>query len=340
MTHHRIRTALGGLACAAALLASGGAAEAKLKRITIGSNPAGSVYFLLAGGFAKLFQQELGIRSTAQPHAGSSVYLPLMDKGEIVLGLNSSLDSGMAVAGKAPFKGKIGNVRMIARIWILPYAYMVKESSGIGDVGDLRGKRVLVNVKTNVSLAQANRTILATAGLTEANVTAVDSGGVVAGINSVVEGRADAASVALTMPAMRKAHATVPGGLRILGLGARATDEFMAAGMAGLYTMTVKPSKRLPFVRGETLIAAFDSYLNAGPQVGEDDAYALARTLDENWERLQKDYAPLRGTPRAALSPAGNAMPYHPGAVRYWKEVGKWTAANEASQAKAMSMVR
>ncbi|MDP6927707.1 MAG: hypothetical protein QGG84_11540, partial [Rhodospirillales bacterium] len=52
-------------------------AQAKMKSITIGSNPAGSTYFLLAGGFAKLFQEKLKIRSTAQPHAGSSVYLPL-----------------------------------------------------------------------------------------------------------------------------------------------------------------------------------------------------------------------------------------------------------------------
>ena len=34
-------------------------AQAKPKSITIGSNPAGSAYFLLAGGFAKLFQEKL-----------------------------------------------------------------------------------------------------------------------------------------------------------------------------------------------------------------------------------------------------------------------------------------
>ena len=326
----------------AAGVAAGAAAtaEAKIKRITIGSNPAGSVYFLLAGGFAKHFQTELKIRSTAQPHAGSSVYLPLMNKGEIVLGLNSSLDSGMAVAGTAPFKEKIKNVRMLARVWILPYAYMVKESSGIKTLEDLRGKRITVKVKTNVSLAQANRTVLSTAGLTEKDVDAVDSGGVVAGINMVVEGRALATTIALTMPAMRKAHATVPGGLRILGLGKMATDELLAKGMAGLYSMQVKPSKRLPFVREPLTIAGFDSYLNAGPDVDEEDAYKLAKSLHTSWKKLQKDYAPLRGTPQNALAPANNAMPYHPGAIKYYKEAGLWTAKNDAAQAKVLSMVK
>ena len=329
-------------AVVAAGVAAGAAAtaEAKLKRITIGSNPAGSVYFLLAGGFAKHFQTDLKIRSTAQPHAGSSVYLPLMNKGEMVMGLNSSLDSGLAVAGKERFKEPIKNVRLLARVWILPYAYMVKESSGIKTLDDLRGKKVIVNVKTNVSLALTNRTVLSTAGMTEKDVTAVDSGGVVAGINMVVEGRADATTVALAMPAMRKTHATVPGGLRILGLGKLANDEMLAKGIAGLYSMNVKPTKRFPFVREPLTIAAFDTYLNAGSQVGAEDAYMLVKSLHTNWKKLQKDYAPLRGTPIDGLAPANTSMPYHPGAIKYYKEAGLWTAGHDAGQTRAMNAVK
>ncbi len=331
----------------AAVLAAGvvggaaATAEAQLKRITIGSNPAGSTYFLLAGGFAKHFQQDLKIRSTAQPHAGSSVYLPLMNKGEIVMGLNSSLDSGMAVAGTAPFKEKIKSVRMLARIWILPYAYMVKENSGIKTIDDLRGKKVIVKVKTNVSLAQANATLLSTAGLTTKDMDPVDSGGVVNGINMVVEDRAAATTVALAMPAMRKTHATVPGGLRILPLGKLANNEMLAKGMPGLYTLKVKPSKRFPFVRDPITIAAFDSYLNASAaKVSDEDAYRLAKSLHTNWKKLQKDYGPLRGTPQDGLAPANTAMPYHPGAIKYYKEAGLWTAEHDAGQARVLSRVQ
>ncbi len=337
----KIRT-LGAIVAMAGIagLAGSQAADAKMKRITIGSNPAGSTYFLLAGGFAKLFQEKLKIRSTGQPHAGSSVYLPLMDKGEITMGMNSSLDSGMAVAGTAPYKKRMQNVRLIARVWILPYAYMVKESSGIKTLADLKGKKVVVKFKTNVSLAQTNRTILATAGLTVKDVQAVDSGGVVAGINMVVEGRAVTTTVALAMPAMRKTHATVPGGLRILPLGPKATNEFLEKGIAGLYTMKAKPGKRTPFVRAPITIAAFDTYLNAGSQVDAKDAYALAKTVHTNWKAMQKAYGPLRGTPIKGLATPLNVMPYHPGAVKYYKEAGLWTDANTAQQKKVMARVR
>ena len=263
-----------------------------------------------------------------------------MNKGEMVMGLNSSLDSGLAVAGKERFKEPIKNVRLLARVWILPYAYMVKESSGIKTLDDLRGKKVVVNVKTNVSLALTNRTVLSTAGMTEKDVTAVDSGGVVAGINMVVEGRADATTVALAMPAMRKTHATVPGGLRILGLGKLANDEMLAKGIAGLYSMNVKPTKRYPFVREPLTIAAFDTYLNAGSQVDAEDAYMLVKSLHTNWKKLQKDYAPLRGTPIDGLAPANTSMPYHPGAIKYYKEAGLWTAGHDAGQTRAMNAVK
>lgn len=311
-------------------------ADAQLKRITIGTNPQGSTYFLLGSGFAKLFQETLEIRSTAQPHAGSSVYLPLMQAGEISLGVNSSLDSGMAWNAVEPYKEAMKKVRSIARVWILPYGYMVKEDSGIRTIGDLKGKRVVIDFKTNVSLGQLNRTIMSTAGLSTGDITPIESGGVVASINMVVQGRVDAAPVATGMPAMRKAHASVPGGLRIIALGPKASDEYMNNGMPGSYTLLARNSKRTPFIREDTRIAAFDSYLNAGSNVGDEDAYRMAKALYENWEQLQQDYPPLRGTPQKGLAPANNPIPYHPGAAKYYKEVGLYTDANMKNDSMQM----
>jgi len=319
-------------AIAAVGLLAAGPAQAKVKRLTIGSNPAGSVYFLLAGGFAKLFQQELKLRSTAQPHAGSSVYLPLMNKGEITLGINSSLDSGMAYNGKAPYRERQLGVTSLARVWILPYGYMTKESSGIKSISDLKGKRVVVKFKTNVSLAQLNRTILKSAGLNETDVVSLESGGVVASINMVIEGRADAVPVATGMPAMRKAHATVPGGLRMVSMLPNTTDSEMASGMPGSRTFMAKANKRLGFIRGDTKITAFDSFLNAGTSIDNEDAYTLTKTLHMNWKKLQKAYGPIRGTPQKGMAPATNPMPYHAGAIKYWKDAGLWTAANDKQQ--------
>ena len=100
------------------------------------------------------------------------------------------------------------------------------------------------------------------------------------------------------------------------------TDEFMGKGMAGLYTVAEKNSKRKPFVKSDIRVPAFDSYLNAGTQVSDEDAYGMAKAIYENWGQMQKDYPPLRGLKKSAIAPSNNPIPYHPGAAKYYKEVG------------------
>jgi len=312
-------------------------AEAKLKRITIGTNPSGTVYFLLGSGFAKTFQEKLGIRSTAQPHSGSTVYVPLVNNGEVTLGLNNTMDSGNAYRGVGDYKKPLKNLRALCMFWVIPYGLMVRGDSGITSIDHLRGKKVVTNIKPNTSLTPLTLRILATAGLTTKDVVAMDSGGLVKNIDLVVQGRAAAAAVAYSMPATRKAHATTPGGIRILPLGKLGTDEFMDAGVPGVRTMVATPAKTRPFFKEPTKIAAFQSYLNAGKAVSADDAYQLVKALHQNWKAMQKAYGPLRGVAQDKIAPPINPIPYHPGAVRYFKEIGIWTAANEKRQKEVLS---
>lgn len=314
-------------------------AEAKLKRITIGSNKQGSVFFLLASGFAKTLQQNLKIRATAQPHSGSSVYLSLMDNGEMTLGLNNSMDSGAAVRGKAPFRSTMKNIRAIARVWIIPYAFMVRADSKIYTIADLRGKKVVTKTTSIVSLTNLNLAMLAGGGLSPKDITPLSSGGIVSNVNMVIEGRADAGAAAIGMPVVRKGHATI--GIRFLPLASATTDAYLASNVPGARTYVRKPHKRYPFIKKTMTLAAFDAYLNAGKQVDADDAYAIAKTLHTQWKTMQKAYGPLRGVKPSQIAPATNSHPYHEGAVKYYKEAGIWSAANEKTRAalrKALGM--
>ena len=268
-------------------------ADAKLKRITIGSNWQGSVFFLLASGFAKEFQQQLKVRATAQPHAGSTVYMSVVNKGEITLDLNGSIDSAAAIRGAAPFKHKLKNIRAIAMVWTIPYGFMVKASSGIKTVADLRGKKVVTQTGLLVTLTKLNLAYLFSGGLSVREITSIKSGGVVDNIDKVVEGRADASAVALGMPGVRKAHALVPGGIRILPLGAGGTDSFLGREIPGARGLMQRPSRLRPFLDVPTRVAAYDAYLNAGKQVSSNDAYRIIKVLHTRWTAMQKHYGPM-----------------------------------------------
>jgi len=308
-------------------------ANAKMKRISIGTNPPGTNYFLLGGMMAKLIQTHTKIRTSTQPHAGASVYVPLLNNGEMVLGLNSSIESALGYHGRAPYKKANKNLRALLRFWQLPYGYFVRKNSGIKTIADLKGKKVIIDIKSNASLATLNRTIMMTAGLGEGDYTAMSAGNIPQNINTVVEGRADAAVTAMGIPILRKAHAGIPGGVQILSLGPKATNAFMKKGLDGSKTLMVKPNKRYVGVDKPMKIAAFDSYMNISGNISNEDAYLLAKTMHNHWGELKKSHPIFRGLKPNELAPSDNPHPYHDGAIKFYKEVGMWTPAHAKQQA-------
>mgnify|MGYP006167916289 CR=1 FL=1 len=57
-------------------------------------------------------------------------------------------------------------------------------------------------------------------------------------------------------------------------------------------------------------------------------------------KKLQKAYGPLRGVKQNAITPPTNPHPYHAGVVKYMKEVGNWSAANEKQQQAALAAAK
>ena len=65
------------VALAARALAVRASAQGPLpKSVTVGTNPAGTVYFALASGIAKVVSGAAGYQMVVQPHAGTSTMLP------------------------------------------------------------------------------------------------------------------------------------------------------------------------------------------------------------------------------------------------------------------------
>lgn len=305
---------------------------AQLRSITIGTNPAGSTFFLLGGGFAKLFQDNLKVRSTAQPQDGSSIYLPMVNNGEMTLGLSSAMDAGMAYKGDG-FPAASTELRALARVWVLPYGFITGGNSGITKVEDLKGKRVMGDMPTNVALTRLNEAILKSGGLTTEDVNFARSGGLLDGIQAIVEGRADAAPVATSMPQLIEANSSANGGIRLIANGALADGNFYAKQVPGTHEGVAHPSETRPFIVGETGIVQYDTLLVGSTALSDDDAYALTKLLHENWEALVKDYPPLKAVAANELLAGGTPVPYHPGAIRYYREIGLWTDEIEAANA-------
>lgn len=305
-------------------------ARAQVRRITIGANPAGTNFNLVAGGFAKVLQETLDVPSILRPYSGSSVYVPMLERGEITLGINSSMDAYLAYSGQAPYPAPMRRLRTLMAVYPLGYMYWVRASAGLTRIEDLRGRRVVLNYRGLPPLDRLNRAILASGGLTEDDVDAVTAAGLPEGARLVAEGRADAVAMGYRLPLVRQMHAGVPGGIRFLTMG---RDEAKVAEiMPGASVITVEPGEAVVGIDRPTRLGVYQTYLNTGTHLSNDDAYRITAAIHAAWSGLRKDYAVLAPVEPTALSPQSPPIPYHEGAVAYLRDQGLWTQAHEANQ--------
>src|SRR5690606_20312022 len=215
-------------------------------------------------------------------------------------------------------------------IYPLGYTYWVRESSQLRRIADLRGRRVVLNYRSLVQLSRLNRAVLATAGLGEADVDVVTAAGLPEGARLVAEGRADAVAMGYRLPLVLQMHATIPGGLRFLDMG----DDEAKVGeiMPGAWVETLEPQETTVGVDAPIRIAMYDTYLTGGLHLEDEDAYGLVELLHGAWAELQRDYTLLVPVPQSSLVPANNPLPYHAGAVAYFKDAGLWTDEHDRNQ--------
>lgn len=302
-------------------------------RITIGSNPQGTLYYVVGGGIAAALQESLGRPATVQPFTGSSVYIPLIAEGEVTLGLNSSIDVG------GWYRGEMGNepytqLRVIARLWPLRQALMVRADSGMTEVADLAGKRVVTTVSGQAATGRVNQAILQAGGLSLDDVEHVTVSGMPAGVESLVESALDAHGIAVGIPLTQQAHATIPGGIRYLSItGENATDEAIGSIFPGVYLLQIDPSPRLPEVTDPVVVAAYDVFLTVNENLPDQEVTDILGALYDALPQLLSDYPAMAGADQSLMASPTNTIPFHPAAVAFFREKGIWTDANDTQEA-------
>lgn len=332
----RIRTIALALMC----LAAPGAAFAQSNQITIGTQPVGTAFNAVGTAMAQVFVEELGVRATAQPYAGNTVYSPLVNNGELTLALTTTYALGLDAAGTANAPA-MSNLRAVARVWRLPYGYMVRKDSGLASIADLKGKRVVVDIRGAASLKETNEFMLAAGGVDVFEVMVVDVASLPQGVQAVVDGTVDATTIAVPTAAVQEANATVSGGVRFLDIaGPNATQAFLSERAPGLTLLEIKGGSMAGVSEDVTLLA-LETVLYTSAQLSDEEVGRILGALHKRWAGLQGQFPFLNSVQTAGFVDAASmAIPYHQGAVAYFKAAGTWTDEAEARQQELMSKLK
>jgi uncharacterized protein len=332
------------LAWIAALTLTVGTAAPALaqKSATLGSNPPGTAFYAVASGLSKIVTDAGAVKLTVQPYSGSSTFLPLLDSGELEFGVNNAVDMALAlrgpsfkIGGRNPFP-HTPSARLVMNGSPFLVGLLVRKDSPIKNVYDVKGKRMTGEYPAHLAVWYNMFGHLASAGFGWSDVKVVPVPAVNEGVDALVQGRADVTEHAVNSAKVREADAAV--GVRHVTIDCSAEGEKrLRAAVPGYYPRWVKAGAAAAVVE-DTCFIAYDLYLTAGKAVPDDLVESTLKSIWEGIDKLPAIHPVFKEWTRDRAVTREMTIPYHPAAVRFFKERGAWKPEHEALQQKLLTL--
>jgi TRAP transporter TAXI family solute receptor len=293
--------------------------------IAIATPPSGSIYNSTASAIGKVLSEKAGIRMTVQALGGSSQFLPIVNAGEVPFGIANVYETSLAVTGEEYFKGRpTKDVRAVAVLYPLRNTIFVKKDSPYKKLADLKGARGPVGFTNQKILTAVTNAALAPGGITLDDVKGVNVANIISNVNAFKEGRTDFFVFALGGAPVREADAAV-GGIRALAAeNTPANVAAMRQHVPVAYLRYEKPSKANAGLLEPGYLVSYGVNLFASTKTPADVVYKVVKAMHDNAEDMGKVFPPLRLLDTKAMAQDISGVEYHPGAVKYYKEIGQW----------------
>ncbi len=297
----------------ALLFASG----AQAQQLGIGTMGQGTSGYSMGAAIARVLSDN-GINALVQPSAGTSAYLPLIDMGELDLGIANAIEVSEAVNGTWSFEGRpLRNIAPAARLYPFRVGIFVRDNSDIETIADLTGHSVTYGFVSQVTINRVVDAILAAGGIGASDIKKTMVPNVVRGADTFLAGQADAAFFAIAVGSgkVTEADASV-GGVRFLPLpeGDEAEARLKAV-VPEAYVDTLEPTEGLTGIDEPMPVMAYDYMLVVGRHVPDDVVARIVSILRENKQALADAFGEFENMdPEDMYVDIG--VPYHPGALR------------------------
>jgi uncharacterized protein len=316
----------------------GGSADAKLdcgpvtnkssdlpRTAAIGTNPAGTGAHALASGLAAVASKATSISGKVQPYNGPNAWMPLLQSGELEMGIINILDSYMAATGTGNYKRAYPSVRVISG-GVFPFTagLLVRDKSDIKRVSDLKGKRMAWDFGGHAINQTWQDAMMEMEGVKPTDVTQVRFSNLNDGIRGVVEGKNDATISALGIGIVEEVNAMEP--VRFLNLpNTENSNKILSK-----YGASVVKADPTTGVRGDTHVIGYPLQLVSSTQVNDKTIATLLKAWWGNLAELQTIHPLFKRWTKETQAITNFTVPYHSGAIQFYKEVGVWTAKHDA----------
>lgn len=319
---------------AALVLATGSAwaGEAELPRSMLWSTyDVGSSGYAEASAIADAMAKEFGTRVRIMPSGTSIGRLLPLKTGRVQYGWLAN-EVYFATEGLFDFSAQDWGPQDLRVVAGRPstFGMAVAKDSGIETLADIAGKRV-PRIKANPSINIKVEAMLAFGGLTWDDVQVVEVPSYGAALQALVDGQVDVAGSTPTAATLYELESSSR------GLDWAPMPEDNAEGWEAITAVasffapaTTTQGAGISEDDPAQIFAVRYPMITVYADADEDEVYNFIKALDETYDIYA---GATKATPEWKLSAAGVTpadAPFHPGAVRYLREIGVWTDKDEA----------
>jgi TRAP transporter TAXI family solute receptor len=309
------------------------------KVLTLATMPPGMIVNAQGVGIADICTKYTPMTIKVSTATNEMAWVPMTATKEIDLGVASSLPIRQAYLGSFVFEGiaekagvKSFPLRLVTGGAPLLVNFMVRGDDPAQTIADLKGRRV-VTFREGTHFDLYNKARLANAGLSLDDVKQVPAANPIESARAVMEGRADAGDVALGAPIVTEAAAKVNARFLPLDPSSKAVKR-MKEFVEVSYVAEV-PGGVFAGVPEPQYLMHMDTVFVAREDISEAAVYELTKAIwEHNDELLKKPGLMAWKTEKFLTTEPG--LPYHDGAIKFYKEIGVWTKEMDKFQKAAL----
>jgi len=291
--------------------------------LSIGTNPQGTAAYAVGAAVANVSSEVAGMQMRVVPQGGPPVTIPMVNKGSLEFSVANGLVVAAAHAGTLMYKDRPHEkLRLLCNVFPLHLGYVVQKDSDIQSIADLKGKRVPSRYTKQKNLDVMAGGLLATVGLTWDDVEGIPVPNGARGVDDFAAGSADCAFFSLSSGKMLQANASV-NGIRVLPIPETTqAKQAIQENIPGSMIIEIDPEEtKYPGIMVKTRVLSQPFLITVSADVSEDTAYALVKALYNSKNKMVAMHKSFNAfNPESMYLDIG--VPYHPGAVKFFQEVG------------------
>ncbi|MBN1332157.1 MAG: TAXI family TRAP transporter solute-binding subunit [Synergistales bacterium] len=286
--------------------------------VSLATGGTGGTYYPVGGGIADIVSKYVPeVQMTSETGNASQANLNLIGTHQIEMALAQNDVSMWAFKGMKPFTQEFPNVRMIASLYPETLHVITMKGSGVKDIMDIKGKRVSVGAPGS-GVAADVAAILRVAGIKygEMKTDFLDFNNTT---QRFKDNQLDVGFVVAGFPTASIMDLATMHDIDLVTF----SDEFMDKLIAEypFFAKNVIPAGTYKGVDHDTPTPAVMAVWVCDGDLDEDLIYKITKAFWENVEELYPIHAKAKLiTLDTALQ--GLSVPLHPGAEKYYKEVG------------------